>query len=97
VGLCDWVIRVIWHLGASEHVSPFHTDLVAGFDIEHLCGNGTVVAAVAGEVCVVDVLNGVIAVRNSDAYCLALVGAVDATLLLESPLQSSDGKACRTF
>lgn len=72
------MVGIIRELRAADHVAPEHAHLVAALDGNHLAGHGLLEVEVAGDVCVVDVLERVVGCCGADADCLAVVGAVDA-------------------
>lgn len=50
------MVFVVRELCSTDHVTPLHTDLVAGLDVDDLVGYGLRVTAVAGDVVVVHIL-----------------------------------------
>jgi hypothetical protein len=78
VALCDGVVWVALELRAANDMAPEDAYPVAALDGDHLGGDGLLEVEVARDVVVVDVLQRVVRRRCSDAYCFAIVGAVDA-------------------
>lgn len=78
MALRDRVVRVALELRAADDMAPEDAYSVAAFDGDYLGGHGLFEVEVARDVVVVDVLQRVVRGRCSDAYCFAIVGAVDA-------------------
>ena len=73
VGLCDGVVCVVRRLCTADDMTPLDADLVSGLHVDDFRGYGSAEARVAGEVRIVDVLDGVVGVGASDANELTVV------------------------
>lgn len=79
MGRGDGVVRVVGPLRAAEDVAPPGADVVAGFDGDNSVGLGAVDAA--GELGVVDVVDGVGLGGGAEANEGGLLDAVDGEFL----------------
>lgn len=61
------IIRIIRFLRTTYNVTPIHAYFVAGGDVDDLAGDGGFETGVAGDVCVVDVGDGVVGLGGADA------------------------------
>jgi hypothetical protein len=59
-------------------MSPVHADFVTRLDVDDFARHGGLEARFAGDVCVVDVGDGVVGGGDADADRLAVILAVDA-------------------
>lgn len=89
----DGIVPVIGGLCTANNMSPHDAHLVPGVDIDDGCGHGGPEAAVAGEIGIVHVLDGVVGVGCPDAYQQPLVlkaderkGRVEAGVIRTAPL-----------
>lgn len=78
MALRNGLIGIALELRAANDMAPEHTNPITALDGNDLAGHGLLEVGVAGDVCIVDVLDRVVAERGADADCLAVVGAVDA-------------------
>lgn len=69
-------------LRAAYYMAPLHTYLVAALDGDDGAGDGLLEVGVAGYVCVVYVLDGVVGEGGADACCEGGGGGVDAGVLV---------------
>jgi hypothetical protein len=69
----DRVVLVVGDLSAADNVSPHDADLVPGVDIDDFARDGRMEAAVASEICIIHVEDGVVGVRGPDTNELAIV------------------------
>ena len=79
VGLRDWIVLIIWKLGAANNMSPESPQSVARCDVYHGLGLGA--RSSACHVAAAHILNGIVVSRCADARELTVVFAVDREFL----------------
>src|SRR5690242_1377127 len=78
VARCNRLVGIVGELCTADYMAPEYANSVAALDGDHFGGYGLLEVEVAGDVCIVDLLQRIIGCCCSDTDCFAVVGAIDA-------------------